>query len=73
MPSYGPTSRRDLIRALRSAGLEGPYPGANHEVMVRGRTKVPIPNAHQGDIGVPLLSRILRQAGITREQWEQLP
>ena len=41
--------------------------------MVSGRRKVPIPNAHAGDISLPLLSRILRQAGISREEWERLP
>jgi hypothetical protein len=72
-PSYGPVSRLDLIHALRAAGDEGPYPGSNHQVMARWRTKVPIPNAHTGDIGLPLLSRIPRQAGVSREEWEKLP
>jgi predicted RNA binding protein YcfA (HicA-like mRNA interferase family) len=31
---------------------------------------VTIPNPHQGDIGVGLLTRILRQAGVSREEWE---
>lgn len=61
-----------MIRALRSAGFEGPYSGARHGVMVRGPRKVPIPNPHEGDIGVPLLANILRQAGISREEWERL-
>ena len=26
-------------------------------------------NRHEGDIGVGLLSRLLRQAGISREEW----
>ncbi len=37
-----------------------------------GDISVPIPNPHQGDIDVGLLSEILRQAGITREEWERL-
>jgi len=37
-----------VIRALRSAGFEGPYSGARHGVMVRGPRKVPIPNPHEG-------------------------
>ena len=41
-------------------------------VMVRGRLHVRIPNPHQSDITVGLLADILRQAGISREEWEQL-
>ncbi len=40
--------------------------------MVKGQLKVWIPNPHQGDISKSLLSRILRQANISREQWEAL-
>jgi hypothetical protein len=32
---------------------------------------VAIPNPHGTDIGVDLLSRILRQAGVTRAEWER--
>lgn len=28
-----------------------------------------LPNPHDGDIGVGLLARLLRQAEITREEW----
>lgn len=38
--------------------------------MVRGDTTVRIPNPHQGDISLDLLSRILKQAGVSREEWE---
>ena len=31
-----------------------------------------IPNPHQTDIGKELLSRILRQAGISKSDWEKL-
>jgi hypothetical protein len=39
--------------------------------MVRGDVVVAIPNPHRKDIGVGLLSRILRQAGVTRSEWEK--
>ena len=38
--------------------------------MVRGDLVLTIPNPHQGDIGIGLLARILRQGGISREEWE---
>jgi hypothetical protein len=37
--------------------------------MIKGNLVLTIPNQHRGDIGIDLLSRILRQAGITREDW----
>jgi hypothetical protein len=40
--------------------------------MVSGELTIWIPNPHQGDIGRELLSRILRQAHISREAWEEL-
>jgi hypothetical protein len=39
--------------------------------MVKGELKPHIPNPHHGDISRGLLSRILRQAGIDRDTWEQ--
>ena len=72
MPRFGPISRNDLIRALRQAGFDGPYSGGKHPFMIKGDLTLTLPNPHQGDIGRELLKRILRQAGISREQWEKL-
>jgi hypothetical protein len=35
MPSLGSISRKDLIRALRRAGFDGPYSGGKHPFMVK--------------------------------------
>jgi predicted RNA binding protein YcfA (HicA-like mRNA interferase family) len=72
MPPFGPLSRQDLIRYLRAMGFDGPYAGGKHSFMVKGEVRLTIPNPHKGDIGRELLARILRQAGINREQWERL-
>jgi hypothetical protein len=72
MPVFGPISREDLIRALRRAGFSGPYWGKKHEIMVRAGHRVRIPNPHRGDISRELLGLILRQARISREDWERL-
>ncbi len=72
MPRFGPVRRRDLISCLRSLGFEGPYSGGKHQFMVKGDFTLHIPNPHQGDIGRDLLSRILRQAGISKEQLDRL-
>ena len=72
MPSYGPLPRRELIRGLRDLGFEGPYTGGRHQFMVKGDIVVTIPKPHGGDIGVGLLARVLRQARISRDEWESL-
>jgi predicted RNA binding protein YcfA (HicA-like mRNA interferase family) len=70
MPPFGPISRANLIRGLRALGFTGPFPGGRHAFMVRGDRRVAIPNQHPGVIGVNLVGRILRQAGVSREEWE---
>jgi len=40
--------------------------------MVRNNVTVWLPNPHEGDIGRDFLARILRQAGIDRDEWEAL-
>ena len=72
MPHYGPLRRRDFIACLRRAGFQGPYSGGKHQFMIRGIITLRIPNPHQSDIGVELLSRLLKQANISREEWERL-
>ena len=72
MPVFGPISRADLIRGMRALGFAGPFPGGRLAFMVRGDRRVAIPNQHRGVIGVNLLARILRQAGIRREEWESV-
>jgi predicted RNA binding protein YcfA (HicA-like mRNA interferase family) len=61
-----------LIRTLKGAGFEGPHAGGKHEFMVKGNLRLTLPNPHQGEISKDLLSRILKQAGISRGDWEKL-
>jgi len=70
MPPWGPIPRRKLVKALREMGFEGPFSGGRHEFMTKDELVLTIPNPHGGDIGVGLLARILRQAGIRRQEWE---
>ncbi len=39
--------------------------------MTRGDVVLTIPNPHRGDIDISLLKILLRQAGITRAEWER--
>ena len=54
---------------MRELSFEGPFAGGRHPQMRRDDVTVIIPNPHDGDIGVGLLSRILRQAGVSRDEW----
>ena len=57
------------MKRLRKLGFEGPYQGGKHPYMVKGNLVLTIPNPHRKEISVDLLSRILRQANIDREEW----
>lgn len=72
MPAFGPIQRKDLIRYLKQLGFEGPYSGGKHQFMVKETLRLTIPNPHQGEISKALLIKLLRQAGISRDAWEQL-
>jgi predicted RNA binding protein YcfA (HicA-like mRNA interferase family) len=61
MPGLKPVSRRELVRKLKAMGFDGPFPGGKHELT--------IPNPHAGAIDPGLIRRILRQAGITLDEW----
>lgn len=69
MPRLTPISWTKFVRRMRELGFEGPYTGGRHPQMRRGNLTVIIPNPHQADISAGLLRRILRQAGISREEW----
>jgi predicted RNA binding protein YcfA (HicA-like mRNA interferase family) len=50
-------------------GFEGPYHGGKHPYMTKGNLVLTVPNPHRKEIGVPLLSKILKQAQITKVEW----
>jgi predicted RNA binding protein YcfA (HicA-like mRNA interferase family) len=64
-----PVTRAVLIRRLQSLGFEGPFVGGRHQFMIRGSVRLIAPNPHRQEIGLDLLSRILRQAGVSRNDW----
>lgn len=69
MSKLAPVSHDKLIKALRNFGFDGPYSGGRHLYMLKGTLRLTIPNPHRKVIGVDLLLRILKQAGISREEW----
>ena len=67
-----PITRRELIRRFRKLGFRGPYSGGKHQFMAKGSLKVRVPNPHrERDITDALLNEILRQADISKAEWEE--
>jgi predicted RNA binding protein YcfA (HicA-like mRNA interferase family) len=64
-------SRKELISKFKALGYSGPFSGGKHQFMTKGRQKIRIPNPHTGDISVSLLREILRQAGISSQEWDR--
>lgn len=56
MPTIAPIKRRKFIRYLKQCGFTGPFSGKRHE----------------SDIGSEFLLALLKQAVISREEWEEL-
>ena len=69
MAKLPPISRRKFIQRLLELGFEGPFVGGKHPQMRRGSVTLIIPNEHEGDIGPGFLIRLLKQAGVSREEW----
>ena len=71
MPKVRAVSFRELVVGLKHFGFEGPFSGGKHLFMTRGSLRLTLPNPHREDIGVDLLKRLLRQAGIASEDWSK--
>ncbi|MEY4529746.1 MAG: hypothetical protein RLZZ156_467 [Deinococcota bacterium] len=74
MPKVSPLKSLEIIRKLRALGYEGPFPSGRHVHMVHPDKKfplIPIP-MHPGDIGVGLIRKIIRDVGVSLEQWLDL-
>lgn len=63
-------SWKKLVQKFRCLGFDGPYSGGRHLFMVKEELKIHIPNPHRGDISKHLVYEILRQAGISHEEWD---
>jgi len=71
MAKLQPISWKGLVARLHNLGFEGPFYRGKHPYMIRNELRLTIPNPHSQQIGVDLLVRILRQAEISREDWDQ--
>ncbi|MDO8482485.1 MAG: type II toxin-antitoxin system HicA family toxin [bacterium] len=64
-------SWRKLVRKFKKLGFDGPFSGGRHLFMEKGELKVHIPNPHGKDISKHLVVEILRQANISRDEWDE--
>jgi predicted RNA binding protein YcfA (HicA-like mRNA interferase family) len=69
VPKLKPVSHRELVSRLRSLGFSGLFSGGKHLFMIKKDLRLTIPNPHKGQIGIDLLVRVLRQAGVSKEEW----
>lgn len=64
-----PVSWPELVRKLKTFGFEGPFHGGKHPYMIKESFVLTLPNPHRAEISVDLLVRIIRQIGISRDEW----
>ncbi len=71
MSRLKPLRTREIIRKLRRLGFIGPIPGGKHVRMVHPESGqiIPIPVHGSKEIGVGLIREIIKQAGITSDEW----
>jgi len=71
MSKLAPERLDQVIRKLRMLGFIGPIPGGTHQRMVNLSTRkiIPLPAHGRKEISVGLIREIIREAGISREQW----
>lgn len=67
-----PVSWDELCKNLKKLGFEGPFQGGKHPYMVKDDCILTIPNPHRKEISTDLVIRILKQAGISRDDWQSL-
>ena len=65
-------SWRKLVQKFQRLGFDGPYSGGRHLFMVKEELKVRIPNPHGKDISRHLVAEIIRQAGISAKNWDDV-
>lgn len=67
------TKRKDLIKRCRELGWSGPHDGTGDhpQYMERDKRVLKIPNPHgkRSDIGEGLLKVLLKQGGMTVDEW----
>ena len=66
-----PLRPREIIRKLEKVGFQLARQKGSHARYVKGSRGVTVP-IHPGDVPVAVIRSILKQAGLSNEQWEKL-
>lgn len=69
MGKLRPVAWKEFVSRMKELGFEGPFFGGKHPKMKRQDLTVIIPNRHESEIGVGFLTRLLKQAGVSKDQW----
>ena len=68
MPKITPLKVIDIIKKMKKLGYEGPYPWWRHMHMIKGEKIIPLPMHGGKDIGVWLISTIIDELKISRDE-----
>ena len=60
-----------MISKFRNLGFGGPFSGGKHLFMIKGKLILHVGNPHNGDVSDPLLSKIIKQGGVSRKDWDK--
>jgi predicted RNA binding protein YcfA (HicA-like mRNA interferase family) len=66
---YTPVTWTNMVKRLRQLGFDGPFQGGKHPYMIKSTLVLTIPNPHNKDVSIALLSRILKQAQVSKQEW----
>jgi predicted RNA binding protein YcfA (HicA-like mRNA interferase family) len=66
-----PLRPREVARRLEKAGFKLTRQKGSHARYVKGPHGVTVP-IHPGEVPLPVIRSILKQAGLTSEEWEKL-
>lgn len=74
MSRLTPLKPEEVIGKLHRLGFVGPIPGGRHQRMVHPESHriIPIPFHRGKDVSVGLIRVIIREVGITPEEWLNL-
>jgi predicted RNA binding protein YcfA (HicA-like mRNA interferase family) len=66
-----PIKHKEMLRRFRALGWQGPFQRGVHPFVLKGDLRITIPNPHRGgEIDWSLMKRILQQADISTDDWE---
>jgi predicted RNA binding protein YcfA (HicA-like mRNA interferase family) len=74
MSKLRPIPAKEVFRKLRVLGYEGPFGGGKHSVMRHPSNgqKISVPVHGSQDLSIGTLRAIIRAAGTTVKDWEEL-